>query len=102
MAAKETHINCIIKPDRESPHEHITHIGNNAEDWLLTREAAIRRINSGEEFFYTIDTKTGKKMFIRVVIEYGKDPYLRTHADGKFNDNLLAQETCDASCTIIA
>ena len=102
MATKEFHVNCIIKPNRENRHEHITHIGNNIQNWLLAREAAIKRIDSGEETFYTIDITTGKKMFIGVVREHGKAPYLRAHADGKYNDNLLAQDTCGSSCKIIA
>src|SRR5664280_790423 len=102
MAAKEFHVNCIHKPDRQSRHEHITHIGNNQQNWLLTREAAIQRIDSGNEAFYTVDATTGKKMYIAVVREPGKAAYLRTHADGKFNDNLLAQDECDSACKLIA
>jgi hypothetical protein len=101
MASKEYHVNCIRKPDRQSWHEHITHIGNTQQAWLLTRESAIRRIDSGESAFYTIDDTTGKKMYIAVVREAGKAPYLRTHADGKFNDNLLAQPECGSSCKLI-
>ena len=101
MAAKEYHVNCIRKPNRESRHEHITHIGNNRENWLLTREAAIVRIDGGNEAFYTVDNTTGKRAYIGVVKEPGKAPYLRTHADGKWNDNLLAQEECGANCQLI-
>jgi hypothetical protein len=31
-----------------------------------------------------------------------KAPYLRTHADGKFNDNLLAQDECGSACKLVA
>jgi hypothetical protein len=27
--------------------------------------------------------------------------YLRTHADGKWNDNLLAQDECNGTCKLI-
>ncbi len=101
MAAKEFHVNCIRKPDRQSRHEHITHIGNNQTNWLLTREAAIQRIDSGNEAFYTLNATTGQKMFIGVVREVGKAPYLRTHANGQYNDNLLAQEECGSACGLI-
>jgi hypothetical protein len=67
----EFEVNCITKPDRESRHEHITHIGNSNNGWQLTREA-------------------------------GKAPFLRTYADGKWNDNLLAQRECGASCKLVA
>jgi hypothetical protein len=101
MPSKEYHVNCIRKPDRQSRHEHITHIGNTQLAWLLTRESAIRRIDSEEAAFYTIDNTTGRKMYIAVVREAGKLPYLRTHADGKFNDNLLAQSECGSNCKLI-
>lgn len=101
MANKEFQVNCIRKPDWNSPHEHITHIGNIQGQWMLTRESAIRRIDDGNESFYTIDKTTGNRAYIAVVRESGKSPYLRTHADGKYNDNLLAQEHCGESCRLI-
>ena len=67
----------------------------------MTREEAIRRIEAKEAAFYTVDRSTGKKMYVGVVRETGKNPYLRTHADGKWNDNLLAQAECDGSCTLV-
>jgi hypothetical protein len=99
---KEFHVNCIRKPNRLSTHEHITHIGNNQQNWLLTRESAIKRIEAGEEAFYTIYSTTAKRAYVGVVREPGKLPYLRTHADGKWNDNLLAQPECGANCNLIA
>lgn len=100
--AKEFHLSCIRKPNRFSTHERITHIGNSQQNWLLTRESAIKRIEAGEEAFYTVDATTGKKAYLGVVREPGKVPYLRTHADGKWNNNLLAQAECGANCKLIA
>jgi hypothetical protein len=102
MAAKEFQVTCIRKQDRQSAHEHITHIGNTAGQWMLTRESAIERIDGGTEAFYTVDSSTGKKAYIGVVRESGKAPYLRTYADGKYNDNLLAQDHCGDSCKLIS
>jgi len=106
MADKEFHVNCIRKPHRDSPHEHITHIGNNGvgvSAWTMTREAAIARIDAGNEAFYTIDKTTKQKVYIGVVRGDGnKAPYLKTHADGKWNDNLLAQDECGSACKLIA
>lgn len=103
MAAKEFHVNCIRKPgDGLSAHEHITHIGNVDQQWLLTRESAINRIDGGQGAFYTIDVVSGRKMYIAIVREAGKSPYLRTHADGRYNDNLLAQQTCPGTCGLIS
>lgn len=98
---QEFHVNCINKANRESRHEHITHIGN-ISGWRLTREVAIERIESKQEAFYTVDARTGKRAYIGVVRESGKAPYLRSYADGVWNDNLLAQQECSASCRIVA
>lgn len=99
---KEFEVTCIRKPNRSSPHEHITHIGNHEQNWTLTREAAIQRIDSNTEAFYTVDAYSGKRAYIGVVRESGEAPFLRTHADGKWNDNLLALQECAASCRVIA
>lgn len=96
----EFQVTCITKPDRFSPHEHITHIGNQGS-WCITREAAIQRIESKKEAFYTIDPATGKKAYVGVIKAVGKHPYLRTYSDGKWNDNLLALPEC-LNCKVIA
>lgn len=98
---QEHEVNCVNKPHRDSPNEHITHIGNTVNGWRLTRESAIQRIEAKKEAFYTIDKATGKRVYVGVVREPGKAPYLRTHADGKWNNNLLAQQECGPTCTIV-
>ena len=99
---KEYQVTCITKPDRFSTHEHITHIGNVAGNWRLPREDAIRRIDGQQDAFFTIDKSTGRKVYVGVVRGDGnKAPYLRTYADGKWNDNLLAQQECGANCPIV-
>ena len=99
----EFEVTCITKPDRMNRHEHITHIGNVAAQWRLTREEAIRRLDAKQESFFTVDRTSNRKMFVGVVREPGRVPYLRTHADGKWNDNLLALRECDStSCKLIA
>lgn len=101
----EYQVTCINKPHRMSPHEHITHIGNvtnvPTNRWRMTREEAIRQIDAKEAAFYTIDRSTGGKVYIGVVREPFKDPFLRTHADGKWNDNLLALADCDGTCKLV-
>jgi len=99
----EYQVNCINKPHRMSAHEHITHIGNitSTPPWRMTRESAIARIDAKTDAFYTVERGTGKKMYIGVIREAGKHPYLRTHADGKWNDNLLAQAECDGTCKLV-
>lgn len=98
----EYQVTCINKPHHQSAHEHITHIGNLAAHWRITREAAIFQIENKTNQFYTIDNVTGSKCYVGVVRESGKHPYLRTHADGRWNDNLLAQSECDDSCRIVS
>jgi hypothetical protein len=99
----EFEVNCITKPHPENRHEHITHIGNTENGWQLSREQAIIRIDSKQESYYTVDRTTGRKVYIYVVREGGlKLPYLRTYADGKWGDNLLAQRQCDATCRLVA
>ena len=97
----EYQVTCIIKSQSNGSHEHITHIGNIADKWCMEREKAINRIDSKQDQFYTIDRTTGKKVYIGVVREVGKAPYLRTYADGKWNDNLLAQQNCTSDCKLV-
>ena len=98
---REFQVTCVTKPNRFSTHEHITHIGNTSDKWKITRELAIQKIESKQEAFYTVDRISGRKMYIGVVRESGKFPYLRTHADGKWSDNLLAQAECNGSCRLV-
>lgn len=97
----EFQVTCINKVNRESSHEHITHIGNNTVAWRRAREVAIAKIESKEEAYYTVDRATGQRAYVGVVRESGKQPYLRTYADGKWNNNLLAQTECGASCRLV-
>lgn len=100
----EYEVNAINKPNRESRHEHITHIGNNTNGWKMALKTAIDRIERkvDPDAFYTVDKTTGKKVYIGVVREAGKAPFLRTHADGKWNDNLLALPECSSACKLIS
>ena len=98
MAVKK--VTCINKPHDQSAHEHITHIGNLEERWRVTKERAIYEIDNGINQYYTLDETTGKACLVVVVREARNAPYLRTHADGIFNDNLLVQAECGAVCII--
>jgi hypothetical protein len=63
---------------------------------------AIQKIDAKAEAFYTTDRSTGKKVYVYVVRGDGnKTPYLRTYADGKWQDNLLALAECNGACKII-
>jgi len=86
----DVQITCIRKPHPQSPHEHITHVGNSQGVW--TRDQVVGWIDRGEHTFYT--SVAGKRADISVRREVGKAPYLQTHADGFWNNNLLALPQC--------
>ena len=98
---QEFQVTCINKPDRLSAHEHITHIGNTANRWRLTRESAIWRIENKREAFYTVNSTNGEKSYIGVIRpKDGKSPYLRCYANGQWNDNLLSLSECGSECEV--
>lgn len=57
-------------------------------------EQVIASIEARNNTFYVLDSKTGKRSEVGVVYPEGRAPYLRTHADGYWNDNLLALGQC--------
>jgi len=79
----------IRKKDSKGSHEHITHAGN-PPNWFWTKEDIIRSIENKTNTFYVLDSKTGKRSEVGVVRPSTGEPYIRTHADGYWNDNLLA------------
>lgn len=89
-------VGCIVKPDRFSTHEHITHIGNQnaTPPWKWTREQVVASIDAGTNTFFVRDPYKGKRSDVGVVRPAGRNPYLRTHADGDWNDNLLSLPNC--------
>ncbi|MDP2877436.1 MAG: DUF3892 domain-containing protein [Holophaga sp.] len=92
-------VTCITKPHPHSAHEHITHIGGpdggQGKPWKITREEAVRLIDSKIHTFFVLDPQTKKRGVVGVVRPAdGRPPFLRTHADGTWNDNLLALMQC--------
>jgi hypothetical protein len=89
-------VTCINMPDRFSSHDHITHIGGvfNGKPWKITREEAISFIEAKEHSFYTIDPHSNKRADVGVRRERGKPPFVQTHADGYWNNNLLSLDEC--------
>lgn len=90
----DAQVTCIVKPNAQSSHEHITHLGNPAGDWMWPREQVIRSIDEKSNTFYVLDPTSGKRADIGVVREAGKAPYLRTYADGRWDNNLLSLNQC--------
>ncbi len=86
-------VDCINKQDRNSTHEGITHLGGpgGGTRWKWTRQQVINSIEAKTNTFYTkVD---GKRADIGVV-DGPNGKYVRTYADGKWNDNLLALSEC--------
>lgn len=90
----DVQVTCITKPHPQSPHEHITHLGNPAGGWIWPREKVIQSIDERANTFFVIDPRSGKRADIGIVRSSGKAPFLRTHADGDWNDNLLSLNQC--------
>lgn len=86
----------VRKPNRQSSHEHITHVGNIGNvsgNWIWPREDVIASINNGTNTFYVLEG--GKRSEVGVVNPNdGRSPFIRTYADGYWNDNLLSLPEC--------
>ena len=80
---------CINKQPRNNTHEGITHLGGSG--WRWTRQEVIDSINAKSNTFFT--SVYGKRADVGV-IQGQHGAYLRTHADGQWNDNLLALPEC--------
>jgi len=75
----------ISKPDRNSVHEHITHLGDSDRMWL--KWDVICWIEDGETTFYTMID--GKRADIRVRERNGFK-YVQTAAEDSWSNDLLA------------
>lgn len=85
----DAQVTCINKQPRDNPHEGITHVGGS--NWRWPRLLVIQSIESGSNTFFTM--VDGKRADIGVV-DSPNGKYVRTHADGYYNDNLLALREC--------
>ena len=86
---------CVRKPNRNSPLEHITHVGLGGQTGLYTREQVIGWIRTGQHRFYTSVGGT-PSVWVEVVENppYPIQPYLRTQANATGVDNLLSLPEC--------
>ena len=85
----DIHVKCINKQPRYNPHEGITHLGGLG--WRWTRDEVVRSIEAKTNTFYTL--VAGNRGNIGVV-DGPNGKYLRTYADGQWNDNLLSLPEC--------
>ena len=82
-------IKCVNKTPRDDTHSGITHVGNETGKW--TRTQVVAWIESRAHTFYTM---VGGKRANVGVVDGPSGKYLRTYADGDWNDNLLALHEC--------
>jgi hypothetical protein len=82
-------VRCINKQPRNDPHEGITHLGG--DQWKWTRQQVITFIETATHTFFTY---VGGRRADVAVVNGPNGKYVRTHADGQWNDNLLALPEC--------
>lgn len=85
----DVQVTCINKQPRDDPYEGITHLGG--ATWHWTRQQVIDSIEAKTNTFYTL---VGNNRGDIDVGNGANGKYLRTYADGKWNDNLLALPEC--------
>jgi Protein of unknown function (DUF3892) len=90
----DVQVTCITKPHPQSTHEHITELGNPRAGRKWSRDQVIASIGAKSNTFFVIDPRNGKRSNVGVVRSPGRAAYLRTHADGDWNDNLLSLDQC--------
>lgn len=89
-------IDCINKPDRNSPHEHISHAGGPNPDgsgrWKEPVVNIVKFIENKSRRFYT---KEGDAMaWVGIRTSAAGNKFIQTYADGVWKDNLLALREC--------
>lgn len=89
----DVQVTCTTK-EGGSGHEHITHVGGPGAGtrWWWTTEAVIQSIEAKTNTFFT--RVNGVRAEIGVVTPERGRRYLRTYADGRWSDNLLALPAC--------
>jgi len=85
----ELQVTCVNKQPRNNPHEGITHLGGATWHWI--RQEVIDSIEQRTNTFYTLVSGTRADVG---VVNGANGKYVRTHADGQWNDNLLALPEC--------
>jgi uncharacterized protein DUF3892 len=85
----DVQVRCVSKQLRQDPHHGITHLGG--ETWRWTRQQVVTSIEAKTNTFYTLVGGTRTNV---AVVDGPNGKYVRTHADGKWTDNLLALPEC--------
>jgi hypothetical protein len=88
----DVQVTCINKPNRASSHEHITHLGGST--WKWTRAQVITSIEAKTNTFFVRDAAGHRSEVGVVEPSDDRSKYVRTYADGDWNNNLLALPEC--------
>jgi excisionase family DNA binding protein len=90
-------VTCVSKQPLQNPHTGVTHLGDATRSW--TREEVITAIDSGSRTFYTL--VDGKRSDV-AIYEGPFSRYVRTRADGHWDDSLLGLGDCIPAGAITA
>ena len=82
-------LTCVSKQALQNPHTGITRLGNATRSW--TREEVISAIEDGSHTFYTL--VNGKRSEV-AIYDGPFSRYVRTQADGHWDDSLLSLGDC--------
>jgi len=85
----DVQITCITKNPRDNTHEGITHLGNSKGKW--SRAQVIAWIEGRQNTFFTLANDVRADI---AVVNGSNGKYVRTHANGKYTDNLLWLPEC--------
>lgn len=85
-------VTCVSKEPLQNPHTGVTHLGDATRTW--SRDEVIAAIDAGTHTFHTL--VDGQRS--EVAIYNGPfSKYMRTQANGHWDDSLLALDDCTAS-----
>ena len=84
-------ITCINLSHTNGRNEHITHVGNRAWGRRYTVAEVVSFIRNNTNTFYVLDAN-GNRANVGVVD--ATPPYIRTYADGEWDNNLLSLTAC--------
>jgi len=95
---KEFEINCVTRASMGRSHEHITHIGNSLGKWRISTADAAAHIAIKASAFFIKEKRTGLPVYLHIVRESGKTPYLRVFRNEDWSDELLSLPECPGGC----
>ena len=94
--ATSLQITCILKSNRTSAHERITHVGGTRQDgsrWSYSQEQAVQGIKNGVLSFY-VERPVGHRVAVIIGRSAAGHEYIKTESDGEQPNNLLALPEC--------